>query len=56
MTFDEKKRAFDAMEKSLDELIDYFNFRGNPATESDFYRLNVIEQKLSFLRQLMTTE
>ena len=56
MTFDEKKQAFEAMEKSLDELIDYFKFKGNAATESDFYRLYVIEQKLSFLRQLMTTE
>lgn len=56
MTFDEKKQAFEAVEKTLDELIDYFNFRGNPATESDFYRLNVTEQKLSFLRRLMETD
>jgi hypothetical protein len=56
MSFDEKQRAFEAVEKSLDKLIDYFNFRGNPATESDFYRLNVTEQKMAFLRQLMMTD
>lgn len=56
MSFDEKERTFETMQKSLDELIDYFNRRGNPATESDFYRLYVTEQKLSFLRQLMSTD
>ena len=56
MSLQEKEQAFADLQKSLDFLTDYFNFRGNPTTEGDFFQLNIAEQKLDFLRKLMTTE
>lgn len=56
MNYTEKEQAFETMQKSLDGLLDHYNRRGNPVTENDFYRLNIVEQEIVFLRQLMEIE
>jgi hypothetical protein len=51
-----KEKAFNDLQGALNFLTEYFNFRGNPATDGDFWQLNIAKSKLDFLEKLMTTD
>lgn len=51
-----KEKAFNDLQGALNYLTEYFNFRGNPTTEADFWQLNLAKGKLEFLEKLMETE